>query len=527
MGSQAEVSAVTAEEDRTSEDGADGGQQAVGRLRDVLIIAAMLAVITILHLFTSPAREELHLLYRSIYFLPILYAAWTFGMVGGLLTAVASGLLFGLHAELSLQGLFGAHIDNLFEIIMYVVVGGLFGRLRDLEERRTTDSRQLSRELEDAYRTLEERAVQLMSIRDYTQSILRSTTSGVITFGPDGSVATANFAAERMLGMTETEMVPKPVPRLFQDDGGLGADVAKVIEGRPPRTVRDMTLVTRNGKVIHVQASVSRMRDVSGGPLGAVLTLEDVSEVKALTEQLIRADRLAAMGELTAGVAHEVRNPLGIIRASVQLLEESNCDEGRLHEASQVIKQEIDRLDKVIKALLDFGRPSSPTLRPVDVAETLSEVVLFTRKFASRSGVEIVEDYAEGVPRIIADEDQVKQIAVNLVSNAVQAMEETGGTVKVSTGSSNGFVVIAFADDGPGIPAVDIGKVFDPFFSTRDKGTGLGLTIVHRIVDEHNGHIEVTSNPGEGTVFTVSLPALEEETPAEPRRRGAEEERGS
>lgn len=529
MGSQAEVSPVAEERERENggTDTEQGGRQLVGSVRDVLIIGAMLAVITILHLFTSPAREELHLLYRSIYFLPILYAAWTFGMPGGLLTAVASGILFGLHAELSLQGFIGAHIDNLFEIVMYLVVGGLFGRLRDIEERKTTDTLKLSRELEEAYTTLEERAVQLMSIRDYTQSILRSTTSGVITFGPDGSMATTNFAAERMLGMTETEMVPKPATRLFQDDGGLGADVAKVIDGRAPRIVREMTLVTRNGKVIHVQASVSRMRDVSGGTLGAVLTLEDVSEVKALTEQLIRADRLAAMGELTAGVAHEVRNPLGIIRASVQLLEDSSCDEGRLHEASQVIKQEIDRLDKVIKALLDFGRPSSPTLRPIDVAATLSEVILFTRKFASRGGVEIVEDHGDDVPRIMADEDQVKQIAVNLISNAVQAMEDTGGTVRVSTRASNGFVVMLFADDGPGIPAESIGKVFDPFFSTRDQGTGLGLTIVHRIVDEHNGHIEVTSRPGEGTVFTVSLPALEEAAIVESAGRRHEEESSS
>jgi two-component system, sporulation sensor kinase E len=486
-------------------------RQVVAGVREVLIIAAMLAVITILHLFTSPSREELHLLYRSTYFLPVLYAAWTFGATGGLLTAIAAGLLFGLHAELAQQGLLGAHIDNLFEIVMYLVVGGLFGRLRDIEERKTDDLVQLSRELEEAYRTLEERAVQLMSIRDYTQSILRSTTSGVMTFGPDGSVATANFAAERMLGMTETEMVPRPVTSLFSDDGGLGADVGKVVAGRTPRTMRELTLVTRNGKTIHAQASVSRMRDVRGGTIGAVLTLEDISEVKVLTEQLMRADRLAAMGELTAGVAHEVRNPLGIIRASVQLLEDSKGDADRIREASGVIKQEIDRLDKVIKALLDFGRPSQPTLRRVDVNEVLSEVVLFTRKFASRGGVEIVEEFGAPLPRVEADPDQVKQIAVNLISNAVQAMEETGGTVTVSTRAADGYVQLVFTDDGPGMRPEMLGRLFDPFYSTRDQGTGLGLTIVHRIVDEHDGHIEVESEPGRGTTFTVSLPALDDE----------------
>lgn len=511
------MSQVAAEQRRDNEE-IQQAQPAVGGVREVLTIGGMLAVITILHLFTPSGREELHLLYRSIYFLPILYAAWTFGAVGGVLTAIASGILFGLHAELSLQGLTGAHIDNLFEIVMYVVVGGLFGHLRDVEERKTADLVQLSRELEEAYRTLEERAVQLMSIRDYTQSILRSTTSGVITFGPDGSVATANFAAERMLGMTETEMVPRPIRSLFVDDGGLGADVAKVVSGKSPRTVRELTLTTRNNKLIHVQASVSRMRDVRGGTIGAVLTLEDVSEIKALTEQLIRADRLAAMGELTAGVAHEVRNPLGIIRASVQLLEDSKGDPARMADAATVIKQEIDRLDKVIKALLDFGRPSAPTLQAVDVNEVLRDVVLFTRKFASRGGVEIVEEYAPVLPTVLADADQLKQIAVNLISNAVQAMEDGGGDVTVKTAFRSGYVEMVFADNGPGIPPETVGKVFDPFYSTRDEGTGLGLTIVHRIVDEHNGHIEVESEPGEGTRFTVSLPAMEEQGAARAAR---------
>jgi two-component system, sporulation sensor kinase E len=482
--------------------------------REVAIIASMLAAITILHLFTSPARHELHLLYRSIYFLPILYAAWTFGAVGGFSTAIVAGVLYGLHAQNNLGGLLGANIDNAFEIVMYLVVGGLFGRLRDIEEHKTSDLRRLSHELEEAYRTLEERAVQLINIRDYTQSILRSTTTGVITIGPDGSIATVNLAAERMLGMTEADMVPKTIQRLFDEDGAVGADVTKVIEGRLPRAAREARLVTRHGRIIHVQASVSRMQDIHGGILGAVVTLEDVSEVKALTEQLIRADRLAAMGELTAGVAHEVRNPLGIIRASVQLMEDSQCQPERILEASAVIKQEIDRLDRVVKALLDFGRPSSPTLRPTGVGDVLDDVVLFTRKFASRGNVRIVEERATGLPDVLADPDQLKQVFVNLISNAVQAMEEEGGTLTIATSLNVGFVEVAFSDDGPGIPPSRIGKVFDPFYSTRDEGTGLGLTIVHRIVDEHDGHIEVRSTYGGGTVFTVSLPALRESVSA-------------
>jgi two-component system, sporulation sensor kinase E len=495
--------------DETRAPGAD--EELAHRLRDVLIVGTLLAVVALLHQFTNavtPTQIALHDFYRRLYYLPILYAAFRFGSRGGLVTAAASVLLFTPHAALTLGGLFGSGIDNLFEIVMYVLMGWLFGWLRDVEERRTRDLMQVSRKLEEAYKALEERAMQLISIQDYTQSILRSVTSGVITVGPDASVATLNPSAERMLGIPEDLAVAKTIRSIFKDDGGLSLDVSRVLEGRSPRTLRDISVVTRGGKTVHAQASVSRMRDVGGRKLGAVVTIEDVSEVKALTDQLIRADRLAAMGELTAGVAHEVRNPLGIIRASVQLMEESSDNRAKVHDAAEVIKHEIDRLDRVIKSLLDFGRPSSPTMRLVDVRRVLEEVVLFTRKFADRSNVQIVEEYADDVHEITGDPEQLKQVFVNLISNAVQAMTEDGGTLTVSSGFEDDFVFVRFSDTGPGIPSESIGKVFDPFFSTRDDGTGLGLTIVHRIVDEHGGHIEVTSDAGTGTAFTVHLPAL-------------------
>jgi two-component system, sporulation sensor kinase E len=482
-----------------------------GRASDVALVVGMLAAISLMHFLvpsSTPQQLALHDFFRRLYYLPILYGAFRFGKIGGLVSAAASVALYAPHAHLALGTLLGPHVDDLLEMITFVGVGGLFGQLRDVEERQTRDLLGVRAKLEEAYRILEERAMQLISIQDYTQAILRSVTSGVVTVGPDGSIATVNPAAERILGMSEDDMVPGSILRVFKDDGGLSSDVTKVLEGRVPRTVHDVTLVTSENRLVHAQASVSRMRDVGGRKLGAVVTIEDVSEIKALTEQLIRADRLAAMGELTAGVAHEVRNPLGIIRASVQLMEDRTADPDRAHEAATVIKQEIDRLDKVIKALLDFGRPSTPTMMRVDVNDVLSEVVLFTRKFASRGNVEIEEVLDPEVPLVTADPDQLKQVFVNLISNAVQAMEGEGGSLIVTTGFDDGFVFVRFVDTGPGIDPDSLGKVFDPFYSTRDAGTGLGLTIVHRIVDEHDGHIEVASDPEKGTAFTVSLPAL-------------------
>ncbi len=477
--------------------------------RDVLVIVLLLGTVAVLHLLsdTVPQADAMHLLFRKLYYVPIMYAGFVFGWRGGLAVAVASTLLLLPHAHALTGGLIGQNTDSLYEIAMYIAIGLLVGWMRDLEERKTADLRRVSLRLEEAYHTLEERAIQLVNIQDYMQAILRSITSGVITVGPDGSVATVNVAAERMLGMPEEEMVPRRLGRLFRNDGGLDDSLMRFLNGQTPKMVTDVETVTVDGRTLHAKVAMARMRDVGGRVFGAVVTLEDVSEVRALTDQLIRSDRLAAMGELTAGVAHEVRNPLGIIRASVQLVEDSHGDPVRVRDATRVIKQEIDRLDKVIKALLDFGRPSTPTLRITNVEDVVSDVVLFTRQFAGQAKVDIETEFSAADPLVLADADQLKQVFVNLVSNAVQAMEDRGGAIKVRVWDDDAFVLASVADTGPGMAPEVLEKVFDPFYSTRGGGTGLGLTIVHRIIDQHGGRVEVDSAPGRGTRFTVALPA--------------------
>ena len=474
-----------------------------------LVIALLLFAVVLVHVFAPKTVDSvaLDVAYVKLYYIPIIYAALVFGRRGGAVTALVAAVPFALEEGVMSGGQLHVAFAIGVEIVSFLVVGVLFGMIRDSEETRTRDLRAVQLQLEDAYRKLEERAIQLINIQDYTQSILRSITSGVITVGPDGSVATANPAAERMLSMSEFEMVPKPIGSLFRFDGGISADVSKVLAGRLPLAMREATVTTVNGADVHVQASTSRMRAVGGTVLGAVVTLEDVSDIKALTDQLIRADRLAAMGELTAGVAHEVRNPLGVIRASVQLLEDARGDPVRTSEAAEVIKQEIDRLDRVIKALLDFGRPSKPTMVRTDLNEVLKDVVLFTNRFAKQSDVVIEERLQDDLLPVRGDPDQLKQVFLNLVTNAVQAMERTGGTIIIETHDAGEYVEVSVCDDGPGISPGDLTKVFDPFFTKRAEGTGLGLTIVHRIVDEHEGHIEVDSRAS-GTVFRVTLPAL-------------------
>lgn len=449
------------------------------------------------------------LMIRRVYILPVAIAAWWFGLKGGLPASLAASAIIML--QFSYTKVYPGFVQvDYIDASICIFTGVAIGLVRDSQERRSRELLSISSRLEEANTRLEERNIRLVGLQEYTTLILRSITSAVLTVGSDGTVSTVNPAAERLLGIPDTQLVGRRVGALFSDDGGLSLDVKKVLTGRIPFMTRDVELESVGGRQLHVQTSISRMRMVTGKVVGAVVSLEDVSDLRALTDQLIRADRLASMGELTAGVAHEVRNPLGVIRASVQLLEDANCDQARIHQSAEVIKQEIDRLDRVIKALLDFGRPSSPTFGPVDVAEVLNDVAMFTETFAKKAGVGIEVEILGDVPNVRADADQLKQVFLNLVTNAVQAIGDEGGHIVLSAEREGEYASIRIADDGPGIPADDLDKVFDPFFTRRSEGTGLGLTIVHRIIDLHDGRVDVRSSD-QGTVFTISLPLQTED----------------
>lgn len=474
----------------------------------VAMITVAVLVIATLSLLTDPDIGDglFRAAYQKLYVLPVFYAAWVFGRRGGLSVSLIVAVLLPLESWLAgdWQGISSV---MLVDVVSYPVLGYLIGVVRDAQAHRADEVTRVTHSLESANERLERRALRISEIQAHTTSILSSIKSGVITVERDGSITTANPAAERILGMNSSRMIGQQLASLFREPDELLDDVRRILSGRVPITRRDETLVTVGGQTVHAHIITSRMRAVGGTVLGVVVTFEDISEVRALTDQLIRADRLAAMGELTAGVAHEVRNPLGIIRASVQLLEDAQCDPRRTHEAAEVIKQEIDRLDKVVKALLDFGRPSPPSIRPLALREVVEDVALFTDRFARGSNVDIRLEFAEDIPQVYGDPDQLKQVFLNLISNAIQAMGEDGGRITVRGHANQDYVVIEVEDSGPGIPQGIISRVFDPFFTSRTEGTGLGLTIVHRIIDDHDGHIEV-ENTAEGARFTVFLPSV-------------------
>ncbi len=223
-----------------------------------------------------------------------------------------------------------------------------------------------------------------------------------------------------------------------------------------------------------------------------------------IEEQLRRADRLSALGELSAGMAHEIRNPLGSIRGTAEILQDGIDPSDKRYEFTRILIKEVDRLNRVVQDFLKFAKPTPVRRESFDVVPVVQEVLKLTGPQLQKAGVQGRLEGAEA--RVAGDREQLKQAFLNLVLNAQQAMPG-GGTLTIEVAAEGDAIRIVFADSGVGIGAADLEKIFNPFFTTRREGTGLGLAITHRIVQGHGGRIEVASTPGEGTRFTVVLPA--------------------
>jgi signal transduction histidine kinase len=232
-------------------------------------------------------------------------------------------------------------------------------------------------------------------------------------------------------------------------------------------------------------------------------------------ERMKERDRLAALGQMAAGLAHEIRNPLGSIKGAAQFLQplEGPKTDGSTREFLDIIVEEVDRLNKIVSQFLDYARPYRGDPSPLDANDVVRKTINLIEKERGGSQVEITMNLLDGLPQVRADAQQLRQVFLNLTINALDAMPQ-GGRLQVSTslrrstrrGAAAAFLEIRFRDDGVGIPPADLRNLFIPFFTTKEKGTGLGLPISQRIIENHGGTIEVRSQPGSGSTFTVLLP---------------------
>jgi signal transduction histidine kinase len=228
-------------------------------------------------------------------------------------------------------------------------------------------------------------------------------------------------------------------------------------------------------------------------------------ELKRVQEELIQANKYKVIGELAAGIAHEIRNPLGSIQGSIEILRKDYKPEDSKYEFLNILLKEVQRLNKVITDFLNYARPVLPNLIDIEIDQLISETVLFLSPQAVKKGVNLKTELEKNLPRIKADPSQLKQAFINLILNSLEAVEDKG-EITISAHQDKNRLKIVFQDNGKGMSEETKNKIFTPFFSTKEGGTGLGLGIVERIVQNHKGEIKVESTLGKGTIFTLSFP---------------------
>jgi signal transduction histidine kinase len=449
---------------------------------------------TLLHYLTDIHLIPYHSIYRSLYYIPIAVAAVRYGRRGGVLTAIAASLLYIPHVVLSWGVMANDGFNDLLETVIFLFVGTFAGSLADAERHQRQRAQEAARQLAAANEALQTQATIAERMRAEVTSILESVDSGVITLDPDQRVMSANPAARALLGGSLD--VGAPVPLLLQNYLVAAA-----------RAYQQLTIT---GRVVGLHGAP--LVGARGETTGTVLVLDDLTEQRTLEEQIQRAQRLAALGRLAGGLAHEIRNPLGITRAAAQILQRELDAQPAFQEYTQVIQAEIDRVDRLIEHLLAYARPIPVQRGPVDVASLLDRTVTLTRAYASQQGVALVVEAASELPIVDGDGELLHQALVNLLLNGIQAAGPNGTVRLLASGTTSGpqedpAVLLTIHDTGPGIAPGDLPFIFDPFFTTRADGTGLGLSIVQQIIHEHGGAVEVQSEPGHGAHFVVRLPA--------------------
>ena len=372
----------------------------------------------------------------------------------------------------------------------------------------------LVRQVASLERANVELSAALQELRAYYEDLLSSLQDGVIILDPSGRVVWLNQAAEELTGFSGSQIAGRAVGEVFPPPSPLSSLVARTADLGRSHADFDATLTRADGGRLTVSAVASLVSNPRGENRGVVLVLRDLSRVRELEEQLQRSDRLAALGILAAGMAHEVRNPLVGVRAAAQLMEREPGFPSSLREFTGIIIREVDRLNRLVDGLLAFAGRRPLRLLPCNVNQIVEEALRLESAGLQGGGVGVLRKYDPEVPAVAGDPDRLLQVFLNLIRNGTEAMAGGGGELAVRTRferlapqcGGRAAAVVEIADRGAGIPPEIQGKLFNPFFTTKHRGTGLGLPISQRIVEEHGGAIEVQSQMGQGTVFRVLLP---------------------
>jgi len=348
--------------------------------------------------------------------------------------------------------------------------------------------------------------------REQLRKMFESVTDGISVIDLNGIITEVNQRAVEIHGFnSKNELVGKNAFELVapRDHEKITANMRKAIKEGKIGGV-EYTLLKANGTEFPAELSTSVLRNASGNPAGHITIVRDITERKVMEEQLMLTDRLASIGELASGIAHELNNPLTSIIGFSQLLMERKDTATDVKEDLGLVHSEAQRAAGIVKNLLTFARKHAPVKQPSQINNIIEDVLKLRAYEQKVSNIDVVKRFDPALPEVLIDHFQIRQVFLNLIINAEYFMAEAHnrGTLTITTKRSDNIAMISIADDGPGISKENLSRIFSPFYTTKEvgKGTGLGLSICHGIVAEHSGNIYVRSQLGKGATFVVELP---------------------
>lgn len=415
--------------------------------------------------------------------------AWKMDM--RIIAVLAAGLLCSLLLIVLFSRRLGANID--------IITDGL----STLAQKTPAQLPNLPGELGQISRSVNALAQTLRETKTLNDLIIENAADGVIAIDRQGDVTTMNPAAEMITGYTLNELVGQPYATLFSDPH-FASPVLDTLAHGTEHLAQEVSFPARD-RTIELSVTTSRIHNPNGELIGALVIFSDLTARKETQRRLAQTERLATLGELMAGVAHEVRNPLTAIRGYVQIIRQQTSLPVHQEYLSVVLK-EIDSINRVIQQLLDFSRPRQSQWQQVLLNSLIEETLILVQTSGVQARIAFNVEQNKELPAIVADRELLKQVILNILINAVQAIS-TCGEIRIRTLSYSATQqAVIIEDNGCGIDIALQKKIFDPFFTTKASGTGLGLALSQRIINAHQGDIHVASMPGCGATFTLILP---------------------
>jgi len=355
---------------------------------------------------------------------------------------------------------------------------------------------------------------ELIETKNFLESIVEKAGDAISVVDLEGKVVYWNDGAEKIYGYKKEEVLEKKLSQFLyprdeesraEEEKSMGKWMMQVREGKVVPNV-EVKRQTKEGREIIINMTISPLRDAEGKIIGASRICKDITHLKKAEERLVLAERLSSLGELTAGVAHELRNPLAGIKINTQILSRKKDLPEMEKKLLSSTQEGIEKIQKIVDDMLHFAKPKASHFEEEEINEVVEESLAILQTKLKKGNITSVFERAQGLPRLRIDIHQIQQVLINLVLNSIQAMEK-GGTLTIRTFPENdGGVGVELRDTGVGIPKPHLKKIFDPFFTTKSEGTGLGLSISLKILEKHGASIDVISEIDKGSAFTIHFP---------------------